>query len=119
MAHYAFLDTNNIVVEVMPGVNENETIDGERPEVWYSNYRGMKCLRTSYNGKIRKCFAGVGYNYNESADVFYQPQLFPSWILDENFDWQPPTPYPNDGNRYTWDESSKSWVGVSDPDERK
>jgi hypothetical protein len=65
----------------------------------------------SYNGNIRKQYAGIGYTYDAVNDVFIAPQPYPSWSLDENFDWQPPTPMPTEGNRY-WDEDSLSWVEV-------
>jgi hypothetical protein len=107
MAHYAFLDENNIVTEVITGIDENELIEGLGPEVWYGNFRGQRCVRTSYNGNIRKQYAGIGYTYNEEADVFVQPQPFPSWSLDANFDWQPPVPRPNGYN--AWNEETQNW----------
>ena len=110
MAHYAFLDANNVVTEVITGIDETELIEGLTPEVWYGNFRGQQCVRTSYNGNIRKQYAGIGYTYNPVNDVFIAPQPYPSWSLDENFDWQAPTPMPTDGNRYAWDEDSLSWV---------
>lgn len=70
MAHYAFLDENNIVTEVITGVDETELLDGLPPEEWYGNFRGQKCVRTSYNGKIRGCYAGIGYRYDEKLDIF-------------------------------------------------
>ena len=111
MAHYAFLDENNIVIEVIVGIDETETIEGLNPETWYGNFRNKKCVRTSYNHKIRKQYAGIGYRYDSEADVFVTPQPYPSWSLDENFDWQPPTPMPVEG-RWIWDEPSLSWVEV-------
>lgn len=109
MAHYAFLDENNIVTEVITGRNEDEVVDGISDwEEWYGNFRGQRCVRTSYNGNIRKQYAGIGFTYNESADVFVCPQPFPSWTLDTNFDWQPPVPYPSSGN-YLWDEEGQEW----------
>jgi len=110
MAHYAFLDENNIVTEVITGKDETEIIDGLTPEEWYGNYRGQRCVRTSYNHNIRKQYAGIGYSYNEAGDVFVIPQPYPSWILDSNYDWRAPTPKP-EGN-YVWDESELSWVEV-------
>lgn len=111
MAHYAFLDKNNIVTEVIVGIDENETIEGLDPETWYGNFRGQRCVRTSYNGTIRKMYAGIGYAYDDSADVFYWPEApFPSWSLDSNFDWQPPTPRPNTTENWEWDEQSQTWV---------
>ena len=74
MAHYAFLDENNIVTEVIVGVDETELIDGLSPEVWYGNFRGSKCLRTSYNGKIRKNYAGIGFSYDPDRDAFIPPK---------------------------------------------
>lgn len=73
MAHYAFLDENNIVTEVIAGIDENELIEGKEPEIWYGEYRGQKCLRTSYNGKIRKNYAGIGFEYREDLDAFIPP----------------------------------------------
>jgi hypothetical protein len=110
MAHYAFLDQNNIVTEVIVGIDETETIDGLLPETWYGDFRGQVCVRTSYNGKIRKQFAGVGYFYDSVADVFICQQPFASWTLDDQHDWQPPTAMPLDGKDYSWDEASLQWV---------
>lgn len=70
MAHYAFLDENNIVVEVITGIDETELIEGLDPEIWYGNFRGLKCVRTSYNGNIRFNYAGIGYSYDEIRDAF-------------------------------------------------
>jgi hypothetical protein len=112
MAHYAFLDENNVVTEVIVGKDETELIDGLLPEEWYGNYRGQVCKRTSYNNKIRKQYAGVGFIYDETADVFIAPQPYPSWSLDENYDWQAPIAYPADGKLYSWDESNQVWVEV-------
>jgi hypothetical protein len=92
MAHYAFLDENNIVTEVIVGIDETELIEGLDTETWYGNFRGQTCKRTSYNGNIRKQYAGIGYTYDAINDVFIAPQPFASWSLDQNFDWQPPTP---------------------------
>ena len=74
MAHYAFLDENNIVTEVIVGIDETELIQGLNPEIWYSNFRGQTCKRTSYNGNIRFNYAGVGYTYDESRDAFIAPE---------------------------------------------
>ena len=111
MAHYAFLDTNNVVTEVIFGIDETELIEGLDTETWYGNYRGQVCKRTSYNNNIRKQYCGVGFAYLPDADVFITPQPFPSWTLDENHDWQPPTPMPVDGSFYVWDEDLLEWVG--------
>jgi hypothetical protein len=74
MAHYAFLDKDNFVDEVIVGIDETEFIEGLNPEVWYANFKGKKCLRTSYNGNIRKNFAGLGYFYDEVKDAFIAPK---------------------------------------------
>lgn len=73
MAHYAFLDENNIVTEVIVGKDENELLDGLTPEEWYGNFRGQRCVRTSYNGKIRYNYAGIGYLYDPVDDAFIPP----------------------------------------------
>ena len=70
MAHYAFLDENNVVTEVITGIDETELIEGLDSETWYGNFRGQKCVRTSYNGNIRGKYAGIGDKYNEALDVF-------------------------------------------------
>ena len=75
MAHYAFLDDNNIVTEVIVGVDETELIEGLSPEQWYENFRGQRCVRTSYNGNIRGIYAGIGYSYDETNDVFVAPVI--------------------------------------------
>ena len=95
MAHYALIDENNIVVKVITGVDESELIEGLDTETWYSNLFGLTCKRTSYNGTIRKRYAGVGFTYDPQNDVFIVPQPYPSWALDENFDWQAPKPKPD------------------------
>lgn len=94
MAHYAFLDENNIVTEVIVGIDETELIEGLDPETWYGNFRGQVCKRTSYNttsGKhlydgtsFRKNYAGIGYIYDEQRDAFVPPKPEEgNWILDE------------------------------------
>lgn len=114
MAHYAFLDENNIVTEVIVGKDETELIDGLDPETWYGNYRGQVCKRTSYNNKIRKNYAGVGSIYDPELDAFYAPQPFPSWILDENAQWQPPVAYPDIPQLFVWNEDTLSWDAVDE-----
>ena len=108
MAHYAFLDENNTVTEVIVGIDETELIEGLDPETWYGNFRGQVCKRTSYNDTIRKQFAGVGFYFDEVNDVFISCQPFESWSLNENFDWQPPTPRPEKGVWY-WNEEIGEW----------
>ena len=74
MAHYAFLDENNIVTEVIVGIDETETIEGLDTETWYGNFRGQVCKRTSYNGNIRKNYAGIGFTYDAQRDAFIAPE---------------------------------------------
>jgi len=111
MAHYAYLDEHNIVTQVITGRNEDEIVNGISDwETYYGNIRGQVCKRTSYNNRIRKQYAGIGYTYNEAADVFITPQPYPSWSLDANYDWQAPVERPADGKQYSWDESNQAWV---------
>ena len=112
MAHYAFLDGNNIVTEVIVGKDETDT--SHDWEGYYGKVRGQVCKRTSYNGKMRKQYAGIGYSYDPVADVFVAPQPFPSWSLGANHDWQPPTPMPT-GGMWMWDEGALTWVEVVAP----
>ena len=119
MAHYTFLDNNNIVTEVIVGKDEGEeNIDWE---VHYGNFRGQTCKRTSYNtsggihssGGIpyRKNYAGIGYTYDEQRDAFIAPKPYASFILNEDTClWEPPVPYPTDGERYLWNEEELEWV---------
>ena len=74
MAHYAFLNKKNIVTEVIVGIDETELIEGLEPETWYGNFRGQKCVRTSYNGNIRKNYAGIGFTYDSKLDAFIPPK---------------------------------------------
>ena len=111
MAHYAFLDENNFVTEVITGIDETELIEGLDTETWYGNFRGQVCKRTSYNNNIRKQYAGIGYRYDEVADVFISPSIYLSWALDSNHDWQPPTPMPTEG-MWRWNEETLSWIEV-------
>jgi len=115
MAHYAFLDENNIVTEVITGRNEDEVVDGISDwETYYGNQRGQVCKRTSYNNNIRKNYAGIGYSYDETLDAFIPPQPYPSWLLDEDTcQWQAPIPYPEDDNViYRWNEEQGDWEAV-------
>lgn len=114
MAHYAFLDDNNIVTGVIVGRHEYETVDGVSDwEAYYGQQHNQRCVRTSYNGNIRKNYAGIGYTYDEGRDAFIPPQPFPSWTLDEDTcDWVAPVAYPDDGQRYEWDEDTTSWVQI-------
>jgi hypothetical protein len=110
MAHYAFLDNDNIVTEVIVGIDETELIEGKDPEVWYGEFRGQTCKRTSYNGNYRKNYAGMGYKYDEELDAFVPPKPYASWILNEDTAlWDAPVAYPDDGEMYTWNEEELSW----------
>ena len=91
MAHYAFLDENNIVTEVIVGKDETELLDGLTPEEWYGNFRGQTCVRTSYNGKIRYNYAGIGYSYDPIDDAFIAPMPqcgHDSLTLNANKRWE-------------------------------
>lgn len=112
MAHYAFLDENNIVVQVITGNDENELIEGLDSETWYAKHKGLTCKRTSYNGNIRKQYAGIGFYYDAVNDVFISPKPYPSWSLDENFDWQAPVSQPDAGLDWIWDEEKGEWIEV-------
>jgi len=111
MAHYAFLDENNVVTNVIVGRDETDTTGGVTDwETYYGDVMGQVCKRTSYNSNIRKQFAGVGSTYDSVADVFISPKPYPSWSLDENYDWQAPIERPADGKDYSWDEANQVWV---------
>jgi len=124
MAHYAFLDENNIVTQVIVGVEEGT--DGIDWEQRYGEFRGQTCKRTSYNTRgnvhsgggipFRKNYAGIGYTYDTVRDAFIEPQPYPSWTLDEDTClWNPPIPRPQDGKFYNWDESIQSWIEIQAP----
>lgn len=119
MAHYAFLDENNVVVEVIVGKHESE--DGIDWETHYGQLKGLTCKRTSYrtsggvhlDGEVpfRKNYAGLGYLYDPTRDAFISPKPYDSWLLDEeSCTWKAPTDYPNDGKLYIWDEETTSWI---------
>ena len=110
MAHYAFLDNAGIVTEIIPGIDETETIEGLSPEEWYGAFRGQTCIRTSYNNRIRGTYAGIGYFYNADEDIFITPQPYPSWHRVGSF-WEAPTPMPSDG-KYSWNEETLTWDSV-------
>ena len=128
MAHYALIDKNNVVVQVITGVDENEiqvdtdgTQVGGSSEAWEQFYaslpwfKGLKCKRTSYNGNIRANFAGEGYIYDTNFDVFIPPRPFPSWKLNyTTYQWSAPVPMPEDiaGHFWKWSEINKEWVSL-------
>ena len=82
MAHYAFLDENNLVTEVIVGIDETELINNVEPEIWYENHKGQTCKRTSYNNKIRGNYAGIGYTYLPLEDIFIWPKCHDEAVLN-------------------------------------
>ena len=125
MAHYAFLDSNNIVTEVIVGKDEGENgIDWEQH---YGEFRGQTCKRTSYNTSggahnnggtpYRKNYAGIGYTYDSVRDAFILPKPFASWILvEDTCQWEAPTPMPvEEGKIFVWNEDTTSWVEFTSP----
>ena len=110
MAHYTFLDLNNIVTEVITGIDETELIEGLDPEIWYGNFRNQTCKRTSYNGNYRKNYAGIGYKYDEERDAFIPPKPFNKWVLNEDTcRWESPVPYPDNDKQYVWNDNQGVW----------
>jgi hypothetical protein len=129
LAHYAILDSNNIVIHVTTGKDENNT-DYERDgksswEQWYRDYfNAHDCKRTSYNTHanahrlggtpFRKNYAGKGFTYDSSKDAFISPKPFASWVLNETTcNWEAPVTYPTDGKQYNWNEETTSWLEVT------
>ena len=114
MAHYARIE-NNIVTQVIV-IDNKDTADANGVEKEYigaafcERLFGGEWKQTSYNGRIRKHYAGVGYTYNADIDAFVPPQPFPSWTLDADANWQPPVAMPTDGAMYSWDEVTTSWI---------
>lgn len=114
MAHYAFLNDNNIVTEVIVGRNEDEVVNGISDwEEYYGNKKGQRCIRTSYNSNIRNKYASIGDTYDEELDAFIAPQPFESWSFNQSsLNWDPPISYPNDEKDYMWNEDSLSWEEI-------
>jgi hypothetical protein len=113
MAHYAFLDENNIVTEVIPGRDEWEEVDGITDwEAAYGEIRGQVCKRTSYNNNIRGTYAGVGFYYNEEEDIFVYPQPYPSWTRNGSF-WEAPIPMPTESGFWVWVEADLNWQVIA------
>ena len=113
MAHYAFLDADSVVTEVITGIHETELIEGLLPETWYGNFRGQVCKRTSYNNNIRFNYAGIGFTYDTARDAFIAPKPYASWVLDEaTCRWTAPVAMPSEGGPWAWDEDTESWVAV-------
>ncbi len=129
MAHYAFINSDNIVVQVITGVDENliqTDLDGTQvggtSKAWEQFYAaqpqfaGLTCKRTSYNGNIRANYAGIGYKYDPDFDVFIAPQPYPSWKLNyTTYQWEAPVARPADVNGfgYKWSEANKEWIQVA------
>lgn len=110
MAHYAFLDDDNVVIEVITGIDETELIEGLDPEAWYGQQRGLVCKRTSYNGNYRKNFAGIGSTYDAKRNAFIWPKPFDSWVLDETTArWVSPVPRPKESKTFIWNELQQQW----------
>ena len=118
MAHYAILNIDNIVTEVIVGKSENDT--NTNWELYYQNIKNQICKRTSYNthGGVhlnsgtpyRKNYAGIGYTYDYVRDAFIPPKPYDSWILNEDSClWEAPVECPNDGEQYTWNEEEQTW----------
>jgi hypothetical protein len=131
MAHYALINSDNIVVQVITGVDENiiqTDLDGTQvggsSEAWEQFYAsqpqfaGLTCKRTSYNGNIRANYAGIGYRYDSDFNVFIPPQPYQSWKLNySTFCWEPPVSRPEDTETYLWkwSEINKEWIQVALP----
>jgi hypothetical protein len=118
MAHYCRLDENNIVTQVIV-VDNKDTADANGVEKEYigaafcERLFGGTWKQTSYNGNIRKNYAGIGYTYNADIDAFVPPKPYASWTLDANAQWQAPTAMPTDGKMYSWNEETLAWVEVT------
>ncbi len=131
MAHYALINKDNIVVQVITGVDENviqTDVDGTQvggsSEAWEKYYaslpwfEGLTCKRTSYNGNIRVNFAGIGYKYDSDFNVFIPPKPYSSWKLNyTTFQWEAPIPAPEkeDGYWWKWSEDNLEWVKIPIP----
>jgi hypothetical protein len=115
MAHYAQIDENNIVTQVIV-IDNKDTADANGVEKEYigaafcERLFGGTWKQTSYNGNKRKNYAGIGYKYHADIDAFAAPQPYASWVLNANAQWEAPTPMPTDGQMYSWDEATTSWI---------
>lgn len=112
MAYFAEIDQNNTVIRVLAVADAQEN----RGQEFLAEELGLggTWIQTSYNNRIRKQYAGLGFTYDPVADVFIRPQPYPSWTLDDNHDWQPPVNYPTDGGHYTWNEADQQWNPVTE-----
>ena len=133
MAHYTLINKNNIVIQVITGVDENViqtdtdgAVVGGTTQAWEAFYEsrpefeGLTCKRTSYNGNIRANYAGVGYKYDPDFDVFIAPQPYPSWKLNyTTYQWEAPVTRPNsvEGFVWVWSEMNKEWIQIELPTE--
>jgi hypothetical protein len=127
MAHFAKIDENNVVTQVVV-VDNKDTADADGVEkehigaAYLESVLGGTWKQTSYHGNIRKNYAGIGYTYDADIDAFVAPKPYPSWVLDENAQWQAPVPMPADAGTgeppkmYSWDEATLSWVEVPAPE---
>jgi hypothetical protein len=118
MAHFAQLNEENIVTQVIVVANQDTTdSDGMENEAvgasFCANLLGGTWKQTSYNARIRKNYAGIGYKYDATLDAFIAPQPYASWTLDENAQWKAPVDMPTDDKRYTWNEATTSWDEVT------
>ena len=123
MAHYARLDENNVVTQVIV-VSNKDCADANGVEkesigvAFCERLFGGTWKQTSYNGNFRKNYAGIGYTYNADLDAFVPPKPFASWVLnEETAQWNAPVPMPDDGNRYQWDEDTVSWKEIEMEDQ--
>lgn len=118
MAHFAQLDNNNKVIQVIVVANEellNNGVELEAKGVTFCKSLfgdDTNWKQTSYNGNIRKNYAGIGFTYDPVADHFYAPQPYPSWVLNDDAIWEAPIAYPTDGKLYAWFEPNQEWVEV-------
>lgn len=118
MAHFAEIDSNNVVLRVIVVANK-DTADAQGIEkesigkAFCERLLGGTWAQTSYNATFRKHYAGIGYTFDAALNAFIPPKPYPSWLLNTTTcDWEAPVPYPNDGKRYAWDEATQSWVEV-------
>jgi hypothetical protein len=111
MAHWAEIDENSIVLRVTVG--DNNDLNGDEGYQWLIDNLGGTWIKTSYNGNMRKNFAGIGYKYDENLDAFIPPQNYKGWVLNENTcQWESPIPYPEDGKSYYWNEEKENWEEI-------
>lgn len=111
MSHWAEIDKNNIVIRVLVG--DNNDPNGDEGYQWFVKNLGGTWIKTSYNGNIRKNYAGIGYTYDAGRDAFIPPKPFDSWVLNEDTcQWEAPVAYPTDGKLYLWNEETTQWIEV-------